>query len=43
MLDIIRSIRESKQKKSKEMGVRNEAVRNIEDLEKKNKMLEKKI
>jgi len=43
MLDIIRSIRESKQKKSKEMNVRNVAVKNIEDLEKKNKMLEKKI
>ena len=43
MLDIIRSIRESKQKKNKEMSMRNATVRNIEYLEKKNKMLEKKI
>ena len=43
MLDIIRSLREAKQKKSKDMSVKNFVGKKIEDLEKKNKILEKKV
>ena len=43
MLDIIRSLREAKQKKSKDMGVKNYFGKQIEDLEKMNKILEKKV
>ena len=43
MLDIIRSIRESKQKQNKEMSVRNVAVKNIEDLERKKKCWKKRF
>ena len=43
MLDIIRSLREAKQKKSKDMSVKNYFGKQIEDLEKMNKILEKKV
>ena len=43
MLDIIRSIRESKQKKIKDMSAKNIVGKKKEDLEKKNKILEKKV
>ena len=43
MLDIIRSLREAKHKKSKDMSMKNFVGKKIEDLEKKNKILEKKV
>ena len=43
MLDIVRSVREAKEKKMEEMSVRNTAGEKIEDLKKKNKILENKI
>ena len=43
MLDIVRSIREAKAKKREEMEIRNSAGERIEDLRKKNKILENKI
>ena len=43
MLDIVRSIREAKAKKRDEMEVRNIAGEKIENLRKKNKILENKI
>ena len=43
MLDIVRSVREAKAKKREEMEIRNIASEKIEELKKKNKMLENKI
>ena len=43
MLDIIRTVRQAKEKKREEMEIRNLAGKKIEDLEKKNKFLENKI
>ena len=43
MLDIIRSVREAKEKKRAEMGVKNMVGSHIEELEKKNKILMSKI
>ena len=43
MLDIVRSVREAKEKKREEMEERNIASEKIEELKKKNKMLENKI
>ena len=43
MLDIIRSVREAKEKKRADMEVRNIVGSHIEDLEKKNKILRSKI
>ena len=43
MLDIIRSVREAKEKKRADMEARNLVGRYIEDLEKKNKILSSKI
>ena len=43
MLDIVRSVREAQEKKREEMDVRNTAGAKIEELRKKNKMLENKI
>ena len=43
MLDIIRSMREAQEKKREEMEMRNSAGKAIEELKKKNKILENKI
>ena len=43
MLDIVRSAREAREKKKEEMKVRNKTGDKIEDLQKKNKILENKI
>ena len=43
MLDIVRNVREAKAKKREEMEIRNIASEKIEELKKKNKMLENKI
>ena len=43
MLDIVRSVRETQERKREEMEVRNTAGEKIEDLRKKNMMLENKI
>ena len=43
MLEIIKTIRESKEKKRKDMNIRNALFQQIENLTKKNKMLESKI
>jgi hypothetical protein len=43
MLDIVRSVRETQERKREEMEVRNTAGAKIEDLRKKNLMLENKI
>ena len=43
MLDIVRSVREAKEKKKEEMKIRNKTGDKIEDLQKKNKILENKI
>ena len=43
MLDIVRSVREAKEKKREDMKIRNKTGDKIEDLQKKNKILENKI
>ena len=43
MLDIVRSVREAREKKKEEMKIRNKTGDKIEDLQKKNKILENKI
>ena len=43
MLDIVRSAREAREKKKEEMKIRNKTGDKIEDLQKKNKILENKI
>ena len=43
MLDIVRSVREAKEKKKEEMKIRNKTGDKIEELQKKNKILENKI
>ena len=43
MLDIVRSVRQAKAKKREEMEIRNIASEKIEELKKKNKILENKI
>ena len=43
MLDIVRSVREAREKKNEEMKIRNKTGDKIEELQKKNKILENKI